>query len=452
MDYSEALDKILGFVDPIGTQTPSGLRSRYDLSQITSFLEELGNPHKDRTTVHIAGTKGKGSTSVMTASILESAGYTTGLFTSPHLHSFCERIRVGMEQIAEQDFADLVERLLPIREKATLPGRKITLFELLTAMSFLHFADKGIGFQVMEVGLGGRLDSTNVVDPNVCGITSLGLDHTEVLGDTLEEIAFEKAGIIKKGVPVVSASQEPEALDVLRDIARQQSSRLIVVGEDIRFRRQCNSLDGQEFELVTPENRYNLKIPLIGEYQVTNAAVAVGIIETLISQGIDIEDYHIVDGLSRVQWPCRLEILSREPLVIADGAHNPHAAKEVVRSIRDMFPDKRIILIAGIQANHDVDKLVTELSYMSPDVVLTTRSRHPRAVDPSSITELFRSYVSDVYPSHSVKNALDMALNIVEGDDLILSIGSLFVAAETREIINDISPEDYPVFNAQRKN
>ena len=159
-----------------------------------------------------------------------------------------------------------------------------------------------------------------------------------------------------------------------------------------------------------------------------------------------------MDGLSRVQWPCRLEILSREPLVIADGAHNPHAAKEVVRSIRDMFPDKRIILIAGIQANHDVDKLVTELSYMSPDVVLTTRSRHPRAVDPSSITELFRSYVSDVYPSHSVKNALDMALNIVEGDDLILSIGSLFVAAETREIINDISPEDYPVFNAQRKN
>lgn len=452
MEYSEALDKILGFVDPIGTQTPSGLRSRYDLSQIIHFLQKLGNPHKDRTTVHIAGTKGKGSTSAMTTSILDVAGYTTGLFTSPHLHSFCERIRVGMDQIPEQEFADLVERLLPVREKATLPGRKVTLFELITAMAFSHFKDKGLPVQVMEVGLGGRLDSTNVVDPNVCGITSLGLDHTEVLGDSLAEIAFEKAGIIKPKVPVISAPQEAEALNVLRDIAEERDSRLLVVGEDIRFKALSNSLDGQEFELLTSENTYNLKIPLLGGYQITNAAVTVGIIEALISQGMNITADDIVYGLSKVQWPCRLEVLNRQPLIIADGAHNPHAAKEVVKSIRDMFSDKRIILIAGIQANHDVDKLVMELSYMSPDVVLTTRSRHPRAVDPNSITEMFRSYVSEVYPSHSVKNALDMALNIVKEDDLILSIGSLFVAAETREIINNISPEDYPVFNAQRKN
>jgi dihydrofolate synthase/folylpolyglutamate synthase len=450
VEYSEAVAQILGFVDTIGTSSPSGLRSRYDLSQMEHFLDALGNPHNGRVTAHIAGTKGKGSTSAMTSSILEAGRYSAGLFTSPHLHSFCERIKVGNKDITKQEFADLVEKLLPIREKTTLEGRKITLFELLTAMAFSYFQYRNVSAQVLEVGLGGRLDSTNVVIPDVCGITSLGLDHTEVLGDTIAKIASEKGGIIKAGVPVVCASQETEALEVLKDIALNMGSPFSLVGEDIHWDLRSSDLTGQRFVLNTQNDTYDLKIPLLGEYQIINAAVSVGMIEHLIAGGLEISKKDIEDGLSKVEWPCRMEVLQEHPLLIADGAHNPHAAHAVVGSIRKLFPGWRIKLIVGIQSNHDADKLIEELSILSPYCVFATRSRHPRAIDSGQLYDMFESYDCRVYKTESVSQALDMCFNETGSNDLIIAIGSLFVAAEVREIIKNIPPEDYPVFNAQR--
>ena len=236
----------MGMVDYERPATIPGGRARYDLERIGALLEMLGNPHLGVPTVHVAGTKGKGSTTALVASILNAAGLSTGLFTSPHLHTFRERIRVGGRPIPEAEFAMLVEALWPAVEEMRRTGHgRVTVFELLTAMAFCCFRDRGVGAQVIEVGLGGRLDSTNVVQPLACGITSLGLDHTEVLGDTLAEIAMEKAGIIKRGVPVVCSPQRPEALRVVRDVCEAQGSSLTLAGEDLRWSSESATLDGR---------------------------------------------------------------------------------------------------------------------------------------------------------------------------------------------------------------
>jgi dihydrofolate synthase/folylpolyglutamate synthase len=450
LEYKEAVGLILGLIDYESMSAKAGTQARYDLEQVGAFLGSLGNPHLDTPTVHIAGTKGKGSTAAMIASVLNVAGYRTGLFTSPHLHTFRERMQVGGKLISEEEFADLVEYLEPFREKEAQrgPGR-VTLFDFLTVMAFSHFKSQGAHAQVIEVGLGGRLDSTNVVQPIVCGITSLGLDHVEILGNTLEKIALEKAGIIKPGVPIVCAPQQPEALAVVRKVCEQLASPLTVVGTDSTLEEVDSSLDGQVFRLTTSKNHYRLCTPLLGKYQMENAAVAVGIAESLMEGGLNINASAIEEGIRRVDWPCRLEVLQRNPLLVVDGAHNPHAAHRIVEAVKDLFPHRRILMMVGISGNKDMAGLAREFSLLKPAVVLATRSRHPRATPPKQVAQAFGSYDGEVHTTYSVSQALQMAQGMAVGDDLILATGSLFVAAEVKELLNGIAPETYPVLDAR---
>ena len=450
MQYLAAIDQIMGMVDYERPNTIPGTRARYDLERIGALLAALGNPHLGTPTVHVAGTKGKGSTVAMVASVLNAAGYRPGLFTSPHLHTFRERIQVGGQLIPEEDFANLVEELWPIMETVSRTEHsRVTLFELLTAMAFYYFRDREVGAQVIEVGLGGRLDSTNLVQPLVCGITSLGLDHTEVLGGTLEKIATEKAGIIKPGVPVVCAPQMPEALGVLQEVCKREGSTLTVVGYDIKWTEGESSLDGQSFTLDTSRNHYRLQIPLLGKHQVENAAVAIGIVEALIEGGVEIGLNSIEEGFRRVEWPCRLEVLDKSPLLLADGAHNPHSAARLVEAVKALFPDLRVLLIVGISGNKDLEGLVRELSLLSPAEVITTHSRHPRATRPGGVAQEFSLYNDNVHVTDGVSQALEVARDMAAEGDLILVTGSLFVAAEAREHVKGITPEIYPVFDAQ---
>ncbi|MQF48642.1 bifunctional folylpolyglutamate synthase/dihydrofolate synthase [SAR202 cluster bacterium AC-647-N09_OGT_505m] len=450
MEYLAALDKIMGMVDYERPNTTPGTRARYDLNRIAAFLTALGDPHLGIPTVHIAGTKGKGSTAAMVTSVLHAAGYQPGLFTSPHLHTFRERIRVGDQLIPEEDFGNLVKDLWPTMEEVVQAGNgRVTLFEFLTAMAFYYFRNQETGAQVIEVGLGGRLDSTNLVQPLACGITSLGMDHTEVLGDTLEKIAGEKAGIIKPGIPVVCAPQKPEAMVVLQETCRQEGSTLTVAGEDIRWDQESSSLNGQTFRLTTDKNRYRLQIPLLGQYQIENAAVAIGILEALIAGGLEIGINSIEEGFRRVEWPCRLEVLSKNPLILADGAHNPHSAGRLVEAVKASFPDHRILLIVGVSGNKDLDGLVEELSLLSAAVVIATRSRHPRAAQPVRVAQAFGIHNDNVHVTDDVSKALGIAQGIAVDGDLVLITGSLFVAAEAREQMKGISTEIYPVIEAQ---
>ncbi len=438
----------MGMVDYERPATIPGGRARYDLERIGALLEMLGSPHLGVPTVHVAGTKGKGSTTAMVASILNAAGLSTGLFTSPHLHTFRERIRVGGQPIPEDEFAGLVEALWPAVEEMRRTGHgRVTVFELLTAMAFHCFREHGVGAQVIEVGLGGRLDSTNVVQPLACGITSLGLDHTEVLGDTLAEIAMEKAGIIKQGVPVVCAPQRPEALRVVQDVCEAQENTLTLAGEDILWSPESTTLDGQTFTLETARRTYRLSIPLLGEHQLENAAVAVGLVEALAASGIDVSREAIEEGLRRVEWPCRLEVLSREPLVIADGAHNPHSAGRLVEAMRSLVPGLRLTLVVGVSRNKDVDGVAFELSRLSPAEVVATRSRHPRSAQPELLAREFERYGARARTAGSVAEAVDDAVASASDDDVVLVTGSLFVAAEAREHAMGIEPELYPVFD-----
>ena len=438
----------MGMVDYERPATIPGGRARYDLERIGALLEMLGSPHLGVPTVHVAGTKGKGSTTAMVASILNAAGCSTGLFTSPHLHTFRERIRVGGQPIPEDEFAGLVEALWPAVEEMRRAGHgRVTVFELLTAMAFHCFRERGVGAQVIEVGLGGRLDSTNVVQPLACGITSLGLDHTEVLGDTLAEIAMEKAGIIKQGVPVVCAPQRPEALRVVQDVCEAQENTLTLAGEDILWSPESTTLDGQTFTLETARRTYRLSIPLLGEHQLENAAVAVGLIEALAEGGIDVSREAIEEGLRRVEWPCRLEVLRRAPLVIADGAHNPHSAGRLVEAMRSLVPGLRLTLVVGVSRNKDVDGVAFELSRLSPAEVVATRSRHPRSAQPELLAREFERYGARARTAGSVAEAVDDAVASASDDDVVLVTGSLFVAAEAREHAMGIEPELYPVFD-----
>ena len=444
MDYQKSINLIMGMTDYERPSSTRGQRVRYNLDRITSFMSTLNDVHLETPCVHIAGTKGKGSTSSMISSILEEAGYLTGLFTSPHLHTFRERIQISNTPISESDFSCLVQslwdKMLDINKTSQ---DRITVFELLTAMSFYHFKDKGTNINVIEVGLGGRLDSTNIVEPIAAGITSLGLDHTDILGNTISEIAWEKSGIIKDGIPVISASQPPEAMKVITDVCRDKGSAISKVGEDILWESKSSSIYGQECEIKTQNHNYSLKIPLIGDHQIENASIAIGVIERLTATGFQISSEAIHDGLLHVKWPCRFELINEDPKIVADGAHNPHSAEALVGTVKKLLPSNQIILVLGVSTNKDLEALINEYNKLSPKLILATRSRNTRAIEPTKISDAAKMFGYDTLITESVAEAVEEAKNFADKDDIILVTGSLFVAAEAREFVKNISPEIY---------
>ncbi|MBI2165819.1 MAG: bifunctional folylpolyglutamate synthase/dihydrofolate synthase [Chloroflexi bacterium] len=445
MDYPSAVKHLLTLVDMERMVFSPGTRVRYELGRMHRFLEALGNPHIGLPTVHITGTKGKGSTAAMVASILEAAGYRVGLYVSPHLHSFRERIQVGLEPLSEGAFASLVERLWPAAERVSEePGvGRVTTFEMLTAMAFVAFREAGCRFQILEVGMGGTLDATNVVpQPLVCVLTSISLDHTHILGNTVEEIARDKAGIIKAGAIVVSGPQREEVRAVVEGVCREKGASLVRVAEEYRWTGTGHTLEGQAFELAGREGGRKVWTPLLGEHQMENAAVAVGTVEALGRQGVAIGQEAVVEGLKSVRWPGRLEVLSREPLVVIDGAHNPYSALRLREAVRDYLPHQGMALIFGCSRDKDLEGMARELAPLKP-VVVATRSRHPRSVPPDVVAAAFAKHGLSCVTAPGVEQAVEEGMSMAKGGDLLLGAGSLFVAAEVREVVKGIRPERY---------
>jgi len=427
--YQQALDFIYSFIDYEREPGPR-TRTTYDLRRVEELLGRLGNPHLKARSVHIAGSKGKGSVAAMIASTLTTAGYSAGLFTSPHLHFYNERIRVDNKLISNDEIVALVRKLKPevdeVNRKATY-GR-LTTFEVTTALGFMHFAQKTVDFQVIEVGLGGRLDATNVLQPEVCIITSISFEHMELLGNTLAEIATEKAGIIKPGSVVVSSSQADEVNKVIEEVCAGRGVDLIRVGREVTFHSLGFGPDHQSLQVEGRLGSYELSIPLLGQYQLDNASTAVAALEVLAEKGFNISSESIVKGLANVSWEGRLQVINRNPVVVVDGAHNIDSIRKLLKALEHYFSYERAILIIGFSLDKDVAGIVSEVVDFF-DEVIVTRSIHPRAMATSPIlTEFERSGV-EAKETDDISIALPLALEMAGDKDIICVTGSLFVAA-----------------------
>lgn len=453
MDYTSALHHVLGLADLERMTDPPGRRPRYDLTRMESLMSRLGDPQKRVPTVHVTGTKGKGSTSAMIASILNNSGFSVGLFTSPHLHTMRERIQVCGQPLSEQAFADAVEQVWPSVESMAngdYPER-VTTFETLTAMGFSVFADRNLDFQVLEVGMGGTLDATNLVeDPLVCVITSISLDHTAILGNTVEEIASDKAGIIKPGAIVITAPQTPGVIAVLEEACLNVGATLVNIAETYSWHCGEWSLKGQDFDVDSPNGSWRGWMPLLGEHQVENAVCALAVVEALAAMGVALPHRKVVEGLERVYWPGRLEVLQENPLVVVDGAHNPYSTQQLARAVERHFPAERCILIFGASLGHDLTGIVAALTELAPTTVIATMSRHPRSVPLDRLMREFRDVGMPVQWGGEVNEGLELAQQMAEPGDLILATGSLFTAVEVREQLKGIPPEEYPEFQDVR--
>jgi dihydrofolate synthase/folylpolyglutamate synthase len=420
--YDQALDYLYSFVDYSLKHISERAKAEFNLDRMFALMEELGNPQGKYPIIHVAGTKGKGSVAALCASALKAAGYKTGLYTSPHLWDYTERIQINGEAISHGQLIALVEEVKPAVAK--IP--KLTTFEITTALGFLAFAKNDVNAAVIEVGLGGRLDATNVVLPRVSVITSLSYDHMAVLGNTLAEIAGEKAGIIKEGVPLVSAPQTGEALEVLERIAKEKNSPFILVGKDVKFERVTSSLDGQELTINDQQSAVNLKLPLLGAHQIENAAIAYAALQ---ASGISISNEAIWEGFSQVQWPARFEVLRREPPVIIDSAHNRDSARRLRETLDEYFPELPVILIFCALEDKDITGILEELKPRL-ELVVATRADHPRAPSAEWMAEQVQRVGVPVEAVTPVDNALERALELAGTNKLVLSAGSVAFAGE----------------------
>jgi dihydrofolate synthase/folylpolyglutamate synthase len=433
MDYVEAIAYLHGLTDYETTRVRRYTPETFDLSRVERMLEAVGNPHRRLQSVHIAGTKGKGSTAAMIESCLRWAGYRTALYTSPHLHTFRERIRVGGEKIGRDEVVALVQELRPLVERTPA----VTTFEVITTMAFLYFARSDVDIAVVEVGLGGRLDATNVLSPEVAVITSISLDHTYLLGDTLGEVAREKGGIIKSGIPTVSAPQRAEAIRALEMISERREAPLIEVCRDWDYEAGPADREGQSFSVRrimddgSPlEGEY--WIPLLGRHQLENAASAVVTLDKLRERGFEVRVEAVRQGLRDVQWPGRLEIVSQDPLVVVDCAHNPYSAQTLREALEEWFPDRRWVLVFGASADKDIAGMLEALVPIS-DYIIVTRADHPRATAPIELADVVAEVGGGAEVSVNVRKSLERALAMMDPDNGLLATGSIFLVADLRE-------------------
>jgi dihydrofolate synthase/folylpolyglutamate synthase len=398
------------------------------------LMDKRGNPHQKYPVVHVAGTKGKGSTSVMIASVLQKAGYKVGLYTSPHLHDFCERIQVNQVPISHQNLVNQVNSIQP----AVASVAEITTFEITTAIGFQYFADQKVDIAIVEVGLGGRLDATNVVTPVISVITSLSYDHMNILGDTIEKIAIEKAGIIKKNIPVVIAPQGfPEVNAVLAEIAVKNNSEVIFVNNEYVYNSLSHYLEGQRFSLsqnsTSRRKPVDYSISLLGFHQVENAVTARAVLDVLISKGFQISEKNVVVGFQSAHWPCRFEIIRKEPLIIVDSAHNVDSAIKLQVTVKDYINNKHITLIFGASEDKDIRGMF-EVLFPVVDDIIVTKSIHPRAFEPENLAGIASKLQREVKITQSLEEALEL-ISGIPLDDVVLITGSIFVAAAAKEII-----------------
>ncbi len=415
------------------------------LERIRGFLEAIGSPQYSLKCIHVAGTKGKGSTCAFLTYILRQAGYKVGLYTSPHLSDFRERIRIlkrssVVSRQSQEDFEgaiskdalnDLTETLRPAIDKYNKNSKygSLSFFEVYTALAFIYFKEKKVDFAVLETGLGGRLDATNVVNPLACVITPISYEHTQKLGNTLREIATEKAGIIKSCQPIViTAPQGKEAMEVIRNKCVKVGAKLYAVGKDITFKVQ-----GSGFRVQGLTARYkNLRIGLLGRHQLINAAVAIGATEALGNYGINVSAGSIKKGLYNTVWPGRCEVIAKNPFIVLDGAQNVASSKALKQTIKESFKYKKLILVLGISSDKDIKGICSQL-YDLADTVILTQSHNPRAAKSEVLAGYFNG--KDTCITANITEAGGFASGIAQKEDLVLVTGSLFVVGEFRRFI-----------------
>lgn len=438
MTYREAVRYLDSFVN-YEKKDRYDYAGSFNLDRIKEIAGLLGNPQDNIKSVHIAGTKGKGSTCAIIHSIMKEAGFKTGLYTSPHLISFRERIRIDDSIIEEEDIARILGRI-----KEVLEGRKgdwPSFFEVYTALAYLYFREKEADFAVYETGLGGRLDATNIIKPLAVAITPISYEHTDKLGSTLKEIAAEKGGIIKEGVICVSAPQEEDALRVIKNICKERKSKLIIVGKDIKFKINHADYEKQSFDVTGIFGEYpSLVTGLVGDHQAVNAATAIGVIEGLRFSGITVPYEAIRKGLLACDWPGRLEIAGRNPFIVLDGAQNRASAHALAGAIRKLFSYKKLILVLGVSKDKDIKGILEELLAISDSVVITKSRMIARACDPQAIKELAGSG-KNISMTANVEESITRARELASGEDLILVTGSLFVVGEAKEILAGVNKE-----------
>jgi dihydrofolate synthase/folylpolyglutamate synthase len=400
---------------------------KFGLSKTANLLKAFGNPHRGQRYVHIAGTNGKGSVAAMVEAILRASGLKVGFYSSPHLVRFTERFRINGKEIPRETAAGLIEEL----KRAMDPTQPPTFFEVTTAMGLIYFARERTDISVIEVGMGGRLDATNVIRPQVTVITNISFDHQAFLGRTLGEIAGEKAGIIKRGIDLVTAATQPQVLELFRKACNDRKAPFWRVGRDIRYRAAGNRVHYHGFG----RKLKGLELGLAGIYQHRNAALALGVIELLERKGLRVSEEHIRKGLKSVHWPGRLQVVSRDPLMILDGAHNPGAIRCLSEAIRGGFPYRRLLLVLGVMADKDVRGVLRGIVPVA-DYVFFTRPEYYRAAAPETLRQeaSFLGKSGEIQPT--LARAIESAKRMAGREDLILVTGSLYTVGETMAILD----------------
>ncbi|KON31222.1 hypothetical protein AC482_01545 [miscellaneous Crenarchaeota group-15 archaeon DG-45] len=428
MEYNEALEWLFG-IQRFG--------SKLGLKHIRHLLSLVGDPHLRFRSIHITGTSGKGSTASMIASVLRVEGYKVALYTSPHLSSFTERIVVDEREISVDDVVRLIGVLRPHAERMALDPelRHPTFFEVVTALAFMYFAEQAVDFAVLEVGMGGRLDATNVVHALVSVITNVSLEHTEVLGKTILEIAEKKAGIIKEGGVLITATQDDDVFRLFEEVCKRVGSRIFRVGRDIEYRKLSSSLEGQSFQLRGLLNSFDeLHIPLLGDHQLLNAASAVGGVEALSFHGITISRAAIEEGLRRARWPGRLEIMQRRPLVVLDCAKDAEAARAAKEALLREFTYDRLIAVVSISSDKNIPEMIGQLAQAADMFIITIHGVMGRAADPSVIAGEVERHSKPYEIVIDVKDAVRRGIELAGGDGMVVVVGSVFLVGEAREL------------------
>jgi dihydrofolate synthase/folylpolyglutamate synthase len=413
-------------------------RDTFNLDRMHTLAGKLGNPHKKLRAVHIAGTKGKGSTAIMLATMLQSSGYKVGLYTSPHICDVRERITVNGTMITQAAMTKLINLVEPAIEK--MAADKPTFFEILTAMAFRHFADEKVDIAVVETGLGGRLDSTNILSPDLCGLTSISMDHMHQLGNTLTAIATEKAGILKADTPAISVPQAPEAERALKKAAKDVDIKVQFTGRDIEFsyRVESSRRDGCHTRvcLTTPRSKFeHLPVPVPGEHQALNCGLALALLDGLKEQGMEINDSQALAGLLNLRLPGRMELVYEDPRVLLDGAHNAASIQALMRSIGQHVPYDSMVLVFGCATDKDIHGMMSQIA-TGADKVIFTRSQTARAAAPKDLAEVYEEYSGRVgQVTEDLTEALRVASNAVSREDIIVLCGSFYLVGEAKKLL-----------------